>query len=146
MRALWEKEGESRGEKTIRAGVPLAGKVSPFPASFPFGKEHPFHVGVGEARVGGKFDVPGTADDAEGAFGVSGGRNTSYNSFTTDLVITDALTTTNRYIPAIYTLLSTLGNGVQLAAALGVWAMVFLSVAIIGAAVIGGKRGGLFKV
>ena len=47
---------------------------------------------------------------------------------------------------AIYTLLSTLGNGVQLAAALGVWAMVFLSVAIIGAAVIGGKRGGLFKV
>lgn len=44
--------------------------------------------------------------DAEGAFGVSGGRNTSYNSFTTDLVITDALTTTNRYIPAIYTLLS----------------------------------------
>ena len=69
MRALWEKEGESRGEKAIRAGVPLAGKVSPFPASFPFGKEHPFHVGVGEARVGGKFDVPGTADDAEGAFG-----------------------------------------------------------------------------
>jgi iron(III) transport system permease protein len=47
---------------------------------------------------------------------------------------------------AIYTLLSTLGNGVQLAAALGVWAMVFLSVAIIGAAVIGGKRGGLFKM
>jgi iron(III) transport system permease protein len=46
---------------------------------------------------------------------------------------------------AIYTLLSTLGNGVQLAAALGVWAMLFLSVAIIGAAVIGGKRGGLFK-
>jgi autotransporter-associated beta strand protein len=44
--------------------------------------------------------------DAEGAFGVSGGRNTSYNSFTTDLVIADALTTTNRYIPAIYTLLS----------------------------------------
>lgn len=47
---------------------------------------------------------------------------------------------------AIYTLLSTLGNGVQLSAALGVWAMVFLSVAIIGAAVVGGKRGGLFKV
>jgi autotransporter-associated beta strand protein len=44
--------------------------------------------------------------DAEGAFGVSGGRNTSYNSFTSDLVIADALTTTNRYIPAIYTLLS----------------------------------------
>jgi iron(III) transport system permease protein len=47
---------------------------------------------------------------------------------------------------AIYALLSTLGNGVQLSAALGVWAMVFLSVAMIGAAVIGGKRGGLFKV
>jgi iron(III) transport system permease protein len=47
---------------------------------------------------------------------------------------------------AIYTLLSTLGNGTELAAALGVWSMVFLSTAIIGAAVLGGKRGGLFKV
>lgn len=47
---------------------------------------------------------------------------------------------------AIYTLLSTLGNGTELAAALGVWAMVFLLVAIMGAAVLGGKRGGLFKV
>jgi iron(III) transport system permease protein len=47
---------------------------------------------------------------------------------------------------AIYTLLSTLGNGTELAAALGVWAMVFLSVAIMGAAILGGKRGGLFKV
>ncbi|MEP2774469.1 MAG: iron ABC transporter permease [Luteolibacter sp.] len=47
---------------------------------------------------------------------------------------------------AIYTLLSTLGNGTELATALGVWAMVFLSVAIMGAAVLGGKRGGLFKV
>jgi iron(III) transport system permease protein len=47
---------------------------------------------------------------------------------------------------AIYTLLSTLGNGTELAAALGVWAMVFLSVAIMGAAVLAGKRGGLFKV
>ena len=47
---------------------------------------------------------------------------------------------------AIYTPLSTLGNGTELAAALGVWAMVFLSVAIMGAAVLGGKRGGLFKV
>ena len=37
-------------------------------------------------------------------------------------------------------------NGEQLAAALGLWAMVFLSVAIMGAAIIGGKRGGLFKV
>ncbi len=47
---------------------------------------------------------------------------------------------------AIYTLLSTLGNGTELAAALGVWAMVFLSVAIMGASILGGKRGGLFKV
>jgi len=47
---------------------------------------------------------------------------------------------------AIYTLLSTLGNGTELAAALGVWAMVFLSAAIMGAAVLGGKRGGMFKV
>ena len=47
---------------------------------------------------------------------------------------------------AIYTLLSTLGNGTELAAALGVWAMVFLSVAILAAAVLAGKRGGLFKV
>ena len=47
---------------------------------------------------------------------------------------------------AIYTLLSSLGNGTELAAALGVWSMAFLSVAIVGAAVLGGKRGGLFKV
>ena len=47
---------------------------------------------------------------------------------------------------AIYTLLSTLGNGTELAAALGVWAMVFLSVAIMGAALLGGRRGGLFKL
>ena len=47
---------------------------------------------------------------------------------------------------AIYTLMSSLGNGTQLAAALGVWAMVFLSVAIMGAAILGGKRGGLFRV
>ena len=67
MRVHWEKKGESRGERAIHAGVPLGVKVSPFPASLPFGKEHPFHVGVGEARVGGKFDVPGAADDAEGA-------------------------------------------------------------------------------
>ena len=33
-----------------------------------------------------------------------------------------------------------------LAAALGVWAMVFLSIAIMGAAILAGKRGGLFKV
>lgn len=47
---------------------------------------------------------------------------------------------------AIYTLLSTLGNGTELAAALGVWSMTFLSVAIIGAALLAGKRGGLFRV
>jgi len=47
---------------------------------------------------------------------------------------------------AIYSLLSTLGNGTELAAALGVWAMVFLSVAIMGAAILAGKRGGLFRV
>jgi autotransporter-associated beta strand protein len=42
--------------------------------------------------------------DAEGAFGVQG-RTTDYNSFTNDLIRTDALTTTSRYIAAIYTLL-----------------------------------------
>jgi iron(III) transport system permease protein len=47
---------------------------------------------------------------------------------------------------AIYTLLSTLGNGHELSAALGVWAMVFLGIAIAGAAGIGGKKGGLFKM
>ncbi len=47
---------------------------------------------------------------------------------------------------AIFTLLSTLGNGTELAAALGVWAMVFLSTAIMSAAILGDKRGGLFKV
>jgi len=47
---------------------------------------------------------------------------------------------------AIYTLLSTLGNGTALAAALGVWSMVFLAVALIGAGRIGGKRGGWFRL
>jgi iron(III) transport system permease protein len=47
---------------------------------------------------------------------------------------------------AIYTLLSNLGNGHELAAALGVWAMVFLGVALVGATKLGGKRGGLFKL
>lgn len=46
---------------------------------------------------------------------------------------------------AIYALLSTLGNGTELAAALGVWAMVFLSVAVIGAVSLAGKRGDAFK-
>ena len=47
---------------------------------------------------------------------------------------------------AIYILLSSLGNGTELASALGVWAMVFLSVAVMGAAILSGKRGGLFKI
>ncbi|MDA0768376.1 MAG: iron ABC transporter permease [Verrucomicrobia bacterium] len=47
---------------------------------------------------------------------------------------------------AIYSLLSTLGNGHELAAALGVWAMVFLAISIIGAVVLGGKKGGLFRM
>ena len=47
---------------------------------------------------------------------------------------------------AIYSLLSTLGNGHELAAALGVWAMVFLAISIIGAVVLGGKTGGLFRM
>ena len=34
----------------------------------------------------------------------------------------------------------------RLAAALGVWAMVFLGIAIAGAAALGGKRGGLFRM
>jgi len=47
---------------------------------------------------------------------------------------------------AIYTLLGTLGNGTELAAALGVWAMVFLTVSIAGATALGGRRGGLFRI
>lgn len=47
---------------------------------------------------------------------------------------------------AIYALLSILGNGPELAAALGVWAMVFLGIALIGAVVLGGKKGGLFRM
>lgn len=48
---------------------------------------------------------------------------------------------------AIYVLLSMLGNGHEVAAALGVWAMVFLGVAIAGAFVLTGKKGGgLFKL
>jgi iron(III) transport system permease protein len=44
---------------------------------------------------------------------------------------------------ATFALLSSLGNGIGLAAALGVWSMVFLGVAMIGAGILGGKRGGL---
>lgn len=46
---------------------------------------------------------------------------------------------------AIFTLLSTLGNGTELAAALGVWSMVFLLIALTGVASLGAKRGSLFK-
>jgi len=42
--------------------------------------------------------------DAEGAFGANS-RTNAYNSFTTDLIITNAQTTTTAYIPALYTLL-----------------------------------------
>jgi len=48
---------------------------------------------------------------------------------------------------AIYSLLSTLGNGHELAAALGVWAMIFLGISIMGAIAILGKRGGsIFRI
>ena len=48
---------------------------------------------------------------------------------------------------AIYALLSTLGNGHEIAAALGVWAMIFLGIAISGAFMLVGKRsGGLFRI
>ncbi|MDF1752331.1 MAG: iron ABC transporter permease [Verrucomicrobiales bacterium] len=48
---------------------------------------------------------------------------------------------------AIYALVSALGNGHHLASALGVWAMVFLGVTIIGAGVIlGQKLGALFRM
>jgi iron(III) transport system permease protein len=47
---------------------------------------------------------------------------------------------------AIYSLLSTLGNGHELASALGVWAMLFLALAISGGLLLVGKKGGnLFR-
>jgi iron(III) transport system permease protein len=47
---------------------------------------------------------------------------------------------------AIYSLISALGNGPNLAAALGVWAMIFLGVTIVGATLILGKKlGALFR-
>ncbi|MBX7209223.1 MAG: iron ABC transporter permease [Verrucomicrobiaceae bacterium] len=47
---------------------------------------------------------------------------------------------------AIYSLISALGNGPSLAAALGVWAMIFLAVTMIGAGIILGKKlGAIFK-
>jgi len=48
---------------------------------------------------------------------------------------------------AIYTLFSALGNGHSLAAALGVWGMIFLAVTIVGATLVLGKKlGALFRV
>jgi iron(III) transport system permease protein len=44
---------------------------------------------------------------------------------------------------ATFSLMSALGDGPQLAAALGVWSMAFLSAALIGASLLSGKRGGL---
>lgn len=55
-----------------------------------------------------------------------------------------------RYFPitkAIYSLASALGDGPGLAAALGVWSMVFLTLTLLGAgAVLGQKMGALFRV
>lgn len=55
-----------------------------------------------------------------------------------------------QYFPitkAIYALVTSLGNGPHLASALGVWAMAFLAVTIVGAGVILGKKlGALFRV
>ncbi len=48
---------------------------------------------------------------------------------------------------AIYSLLSSLGNGQFLASALGVWAMIFLGITIVGASLaLGRKLGALFRV
>ena len=48
---------------------------------------------------------------------------------------------------AIYALLSVLGNGQEIAAALGVWAMIFLAIAILSAFMLLGKKGvGLFRL
>jgi iron(III) transport system permease protein len=44
---------------------------------------------------------------------------------------------------ATFALMSALGDGQQLAAALGVWSMAFLSASLIGAALLGGRRSGL---
>lgn len=47
---------------------------------------------------------------------------------------------------AIYALLGALGNGHEIASALGVWAMIFLGVAIAGAFTLVGRRSGnLFR-
>ena len=47
---------------------------------------------------------------------------------------------------AIYSLIMSLGNGPQIASALGVWAMIFLTVTIAGASLLLGKKlGALFR-
>ncbi len=55
-----------------------------------------------------------------------------------------------QYFPitkAIYALVTSLGNGPHLASALGVWAMTFLAITIVGAGIILGKKlGALFRV
>ena len=55
-----------------------------------------------------------------------------------------------QYFPitkAIYALVTSLGDGPHLASALGVWAMAFLAITIVGAGVILGKKlGALFRV
>jgi iron(III) transport system permease protein len=60
------------------------------------------------------------------------------------------LATKQAYFPittAMYALFNALGNGEKLASALGVWAMVFLGITIIGASLILGKKmGALFRV
>ena len=48
---------------------------------------------------------------------------------------------------AIYSLFTSLGNGDQLAASLGSWAMIFLGITIIGSGVLLGKKlGALFRL
>jgi iron(III) transport system permease protein len=47
---------------------------------------------------------------------------------------------------AIYSLIMSLGNGPQLASALGVWAMIFITVTIVEASLLLGKKlGALFR-
>jgi iron(III) transport system permease protein len=47
---------------------------------------------------------------------------------------------------AIYSLIMSLGNGPQIASALGVWAMIFLTITIVGASLLLGKKlGALFR-
>ncbi|MCX6853358.1 MAG: hypothetical protein NTV80_00470 [Verrucomicrobia bacterium] len=47
---------------------------------------------------------------------------------------------------AIYSLIMSLGNGPQIASAIGVWAMIFLTITIVGASLLLGKKlGALFR-